>query len=96
MNTECDILLYNERVGLKASPSYWSVRAGGISQGSKPVEKSAKLAKTKSLSPVSQTSQNFCGQLGGSIASVPNPGALSREPSFWFWCQSATYVATLR
>ncbi|PON44028.1 hypothetical protein PanWU01x14_269640, partial [Parasponia andersonii] len=56
---------------------------------------SAKLCRTRSLSPVSMTSQNLFDQSGGSTARVPKPGARSLDPTFWSSCQSATYVATL-
>ncbi|KAG7030816.1 hypothetical protein SDJN02_04853, partial [Cucurbita argyrosperma subsp. argyrosperma] len=55
-----------------------------------PVKGSDNELCIKSLSPVSQTSQNCSLQLGGSIASVPSPGALSFDPSFCASCQSTT------
>ncbi|KAF7809231.1 UPF0392 protein [Senna tora] len=50
-----------------------------LSQGSLPLVGSPNLDTTKSLKPVSQTSQKLSLQLGGSTASVPSPGEVSPE-----------------
>ncbi|KAF4391644.1 hypothetical protein F8388_005409 [Cannabis sativa] len=66
------------------------------SQGNEPVAGSAKYAKTKSLNPVSQTSQNCRFQLGGSMAAVPKPGTFRYlYPSLSLkWCTTLRRVTS--
>uniref|UniRef100_A0A0A9GGY0 Uncharacterized protein n=1 Tax=Arundo donax TaxID=35708 RepID=A0A0A9GGY0_ARUDO len=67
-----------------------SITVFTIYHGRFPVFGSVNTLRTKSLRPVSYTSQNRVGQSSGSTGLVPKPGALSLDPTFSSSCQSAT------